>query len=226
MNSESSRDANDAPLDLASMAELMRTQQRATRGTEARLISLMLLTWGIAWLVAFLALWSGERGGNWWFRLPSPVEWIVFAAAIGVSIIVSTVIGVRMGRGTRGASATSGAMYGWSWPIAMIGAWLVLMGFIRQGMPPETTSVVAPALFILIAGAIFLVGGALWRNRMTFLLGASVIAITAAASLMGSPHHLLLYGLGAGGVLIAFAAFTWFEVMGGTAPDARRGTAS
>src|SRR5699024_6014873 len=39
--------------------------------------------WGVAWLLGFLAMWSGEgRGGNPWFRLAEPAAEGIFGSAI------------------------------------------------------------------------------------------------------------------------------------------------
>lgn len=195
----------DAPVDLASMAAIMREQRRATRVPDATSIATMLATWGIVWCLGFLSLWSGEYGGNPWFRLPGPSAWIVFGALVATGIVISIVLGVRMGRGVRGASAKAGALYGWSWPIVMIGAWLMLMGLIRNGLTPELTGLVAPALFVFAAGAMYLVGGALWRSGTSFALGCTIIATAAIATIVGEPHHYVVYAIGS----LTLFVFAW-----------------
>lgn len=207
------RNADEAPLDLDDMAALMRAQRQTSRRGEARLVSLMLVNWGIVWCLGFLVLWSGQVGGNPWFTIPSPFEAISFATLMIIGVLVSIVMGTRMGRGVRGGTALSNSMYGGAWMIAMGGATCLLTALIGHGVVPEFIGLVAPALFVFTAGVVYLVGAAIWRSWPAFGLGTSIIAITVAATFVGVPHHSLVYAIGSAIALPVFAWLSWRDMM-------------
>ncbi|MGO2111380.1 MAG: hypothetical protein ACTH31_07180 [Pseudoclavibacter sp.] len=204
---------SDAPLELGEMAELMRSQQRKARSGDARIISVMLLIWGIVWFVGFTILWSGETGGNPWFRIPTPIDALVFAALMIVGVAASVTMGIQLGRGMRGDSATSGTMYGVSWIVAMMGASTLLGGYQRNGLEGELLWLVAPAIFVSTVGIMYLVGAAIWRSWPLFFLGASTFAIACVATFVGTPHHSLAYAIGSIVVLPLFAWWSWRSML-------------
>ncbi|KAB1649038.1 hypothetical protein [Pseudoclavibacter endophyticus] len=208
----------DGPLELAEMAALMRTQQRAARGGTARIVSLLLLTWGVVWFTGFLVLWSGVRGGNPWFTIASPIDSIAFGGLMIVGVAASITMGARLGRGVRGGSATSDTMYGLAWMVAMAGATATLTALIGHGLAPESITLVAPSIYVSTAGLMYLVGAAIWRSWATFGLGSCVIAIACVATFIGAPHHLLAYAIGSIVVLPVFAWLSWRGMMRGTDP--------
>lgn len=185
---------DEEPAAPADMLDLMRTQRRRTQQWERRTYVVMLVTWAVAWTVGFGALWSAQStGGNPWFRLPAAASWTTFGLLMAIGILVSIVAGIRSSAGLRGPSRLSGMLYGWSWTISMIAAGLLLGAIGRMGLPDVTTSVLAPALFALLVGVLYLSGGAIWRSPVQYVLGIVMIATVIAASYAGAPTHYLLY---------------------------------
>ena len=201
---DADRSGDDTPLEPAAMAALMHEQQQRARRSPARLVQGMLLAWGIAWVVGFLALWSGEQGGNPWFRLSGATPWIIFGTGIGLAVVTSIALGIRMGRGTRGPSQISGAMYGWAWSISMVAVWLFGTGLIAQGLPVAFVNLYYSGAFVLVAGVLYLAGAALSRSTAQFALGVTLLVIPVVATFIGAPHHFLVYGLAGGGVMLVF----------------------
>lgn len=176
------------------MLDLIDEQRRRTQRWELRTYVVMLVAWAVSWAVGFGALWSAETaGGNPWLRIPDAVSWVVFGVLIAAAIVVSIVAGIRAGTSTRGPSRLSGALYGWSWTISMVGAWGLLTALRRTGISEEAMSVLAPAMFILLVGVLYLAGGALWRSPVQYALGVVMIATTVVASFVGTPTHYLIY---------------------------------
>ncbi len=185
---------NENAADPATMLELMRAQRRRTQQWTMRNYVLMLVIWAAAWAVGFLAVWSAEAtGGSPWPRIPQPVAWSVFGVVILGAIVFSIVAGIRSGAGVRGPSRLSGMLYGWSWSVSMVGAWLLLTALQRTGLPPEALSLLSPAIFILLVGVLYLTGGALWRSPVQFALGIVMILTAVAATFAGAPAHHLIY---------------------------------
>lgn len=198
-------ESDDAPGDPAAMLRVLREQERRTQRWSYGAYSIVLVVWALAWAIGFGALWSAETiGGSPWPRMPQQPAWIVFGVSIAVAIAVSIVIGARSGAGLRGPSKLAGAMYGWSWSISMVGASLILGAVQRAGLPPAVAGILAPALFALLVGVLYLAGGALWRSPAQFVLGCVMIATAVTASFAGGPTHYLIYAtIGAGSMLIA-----------------------
>lgn len=177
------------------MLELLREQERRSQSQAHRLPALMLIAWAIAWAVGFLTLWSAaETGGNPWFRVPAEAAWAVYGASIAAAVVVSIISGIRIGVGVRGPSKLAGAMYGWSWTISTLGAGFLLGAMARAGVPSAVMGILAPALFALVVGVLYLAGGMLWRSPAQYALGCVMIATAIGASFAGAPTHNLIYG--------------------------------
>ncbi len=203
---------DDAPLDPAAMLALAERQQRAVGLSFARPVAFMLLIWGVAWLVGFLFLWSGYEGGNPWFTLPLPVAGVIFGALIVVSILVSAIVGTRIGRGVRGASDFQGTVYGISWSLTGIAFAALGVGLIRNGLSPELASIYFPSAYAPMAGVMYLAGAALWNERSQLVLGVLLLLIGSIAPFFGAPTNNLVMALGGGGGFLLAAAWFWWRL--------------
>ena len=176
------------------MIALMQQQRRRTAHWANRSYATMLITWAVAWIVGFGAIWSAaDGGGNPFFRVPTAPAWIVFGAAIIGGIVVSTVAGIRSGAGVRGPSRLAGAMYGWAWTLSMIGGGMLVGAAQRAGAGAAVMAVVSPAIFVLLVGVLYLAGGALWRSPVQYALGVVMIGTAVGASYAGAPTNYLVY---------------------------------
>ncbi len=195
---------DDAPPSPDEALALIRDQQTALERDQLSGIPWILGVWGVAWSVGFLALWSGYEGGNPWFQLPLGVAATIFGVLLLGSIIISAVIGMRLNRGVRGPSNFSGAVYGIAWPIVSLGAYLIGVSLALNGMDSTLQSLFFPAIYALVAGAMYLTGAALWRSIDQLVLGAVIIVAGTAAPFFGAPtNNLVMAVLGGGAFLIA-----------------------
>lgn len=178
------------------MARLMATQRERYSARDLRLTTLIVWTWGAVWTITGLVLWSSRViGGNPWFRLPDSVEWWI-PGILGVfGIVVSTVLGIRMGRGRRGPSSRSGAMFGVSFFIAMVAGWLFVAGMIRTGLTVEQATVLYPAVFMLVMGSLYMAGAGFTRDVPQFVTGIITALLAGVAAFVGAPHHFLVFAL-------------------------------
>lgn len=196
--------SEDLPGDPAEMLALIRSQQDTVRkGTEPS-GPLLFGAWGVAWLAGYLVLFvSGtqERG------LPAGWAFAVFGLLL-VSAMVFT--GVHIGRravGVRGASAAVGAMYGWSWAVCFAVVFLILSGVARAGASHEVMQILSNSLSCLVVAALYMAGGALWREWRMFALGVWIALVAGGAALLGPPSSYLLMAVaGGGGFLLGAAA--------------------
>ncbi|MGY6499221.1 MAG: hypothetical protein ACXIUP_13460 [Microcella sp.] len=197
-------DGDDKLTDPAAALALVQRQQAALERDQLGGIPVILLVWGVAWLVGFGALWSGYAGGNPWFQVPLTVAGIVFAVFLVAAMGISAWIGMRLNRGVRGPSNFSGAVYGIAWPIVGFGAWLMGVALARNGMDSELQSLFFPAIFALVAGVMYVMGAAIWRSLDQLVLGLIILVAGTVAPFFGAPtNNLVMAVLGGGAFLIA-----------------------
>ena len=210
-------DDDDTPLDAAAMLDLSTRQQQRVSTTFVRPVVSMLVAWGVAYLVGFLALWLALEPEAP-FSVPLPIAGVLFGLLIAGAVVASIVIGSRMSRGIRGSSVFSGAVYGWTWSIASFAVFLIGQALFNAGMPLELSMLYYPTMYGLMAGILYLAGAALWNSRSQLFLGLWIVVVSVASSFAGVPTNLLIMAL-LGGVGFLLGALA--TVIGGRA--ARRG---
>lgn len=192
----------NAPADdtAPSAADALAIIERTQSHTVSRLtpnVGLIYAMWGIAWLVIGVA-WFLARLGT---VTESTAGWTTGAIVV-VGLVVSTVLGVRGGRGVRGPSSTQGLWYGLAWPISMSLLGVIVGGIGSLGVSGEVMAVLSPGLFVFLAGALYLVSGALWTSVPDYVLGAWIMVVAVASVLVGRPAGPLVIGIGGGGALL------------------------
>ena len=202
----SSATDDEQPLDPRAMADLMTAQRTAVQRAQSRGVRVILVGWALAWIIGFLALWSGSAGGNPLFTIPGGIEWWIFGAAIAMGIVVSTIAGMRMGRGVQGRSTTAGKLFGISSAAAFVGMWLLLSALrAHVELDGETAALLYVGSFVFIAGVVYMVGSAMSGSHAQLGFGLAIVALAIGATLLGAPHHLLLYAIVGGGLMLGFA---------------------
>jgi len=194
----------DAPLDPAASAALIAEQRakvEAAMDVDARVL---FGAWGVAWLVGFTVLWLRDLEPPV-LRMSQQAGMMVFAALLFAAGAVTAGHLTVKGRGLRGASARQGAMYGWSWSLSFAVVWALAFALARAGASDEVIGVAMMITSLLVVGALYMAGGALWEERIQWALGAWICVATIAAALVGLPHMYLVMAVGGGGGLLAGA---------------------
>lgn len=203
-NTPTSFDHDDAPPTADEALALIRDQQRTVTAQQLGGVPWILGMWAISWGVGFLALWSGYEGGNPWFQIPLALAAWIFGVLLVAAIAVSAIIGIRIGRGVRGASGFGGAVYGISWSVASLAVYLIGVALINAGAGPELVSLYYPAAYGLVAGLLYFMGAALWRSVDQLVLGSIIIVSAVVAPFFGAPtNNLAMALLGGGSFLVA-----------------------
>lgn len=195
---------DESPLDPAAALDLAERQQRAVGLSFVRPVAFLYLVWGVSWLFGFLALWAAYVTD--WLALP--VAGIIFGVLITAAIVVSSIIGSRIGRGVQGSSDFQGIVYGLSWPLTGFAFAAVGMGLISQGMSGELASLYFPSAYALMAGILYVLGAALWHARSQLVLGVVLVVIGSVAPFVGAPHNNLVMALAGVAFLIGALHFT------------------
>ncbi|WP_167138645.1 hypothetical protein [Diaminobutyricimonas sp. TR449] len=199
MNNEAD---DDKPLEPAAMLALLEQQKRAVDLAYLRPVGWLYTVWGVAWVVGFLLLWLAATT-EW---MQESVARIIFGALIIASIAVSAVVGIRIGRGIRGASDFQGAVYGMSWTLLGIAFAALGAGLLQNGMSSDLAALYFPSAYALMAGALYLSGAALWNERSQLVLGIVLLAVGAIAPFFGGPANNLVMAIGGGGAFLLAAA--------------------
>lgn len=180
-------------VDPAEMFAVLQSTRRATQSKLTRGYTGLLFVWAGAWFFGFGALWFGTGIGGV-DLLPTAAAWITFGGLIAAAIVWSFIVGIRSASsGIRGRSQLQGALYGNSWMISMVGAWLIIAGLQKAGLSQELANLLYPALFVLLVGVLYLAGGALWRSPAQYVLGIVMIVVAIVATFVGTPWHFLIY---------------------------------
>ena len=201
--------ADGAVTDPASMMAILTEQQRRIDRALLAPVPWLYLIWGVAWLVGFSLLWSAWDGGNPWFRIPMVVAAVGFAVLIAASIVASTIIGMRINRGVRGASDFAGAVYGMSWSLCGLAFYALGAGLDVNGASSELLSVYFPSAYGVMAGTLYLAGAALWRDKGQLVIGIALLIVSSVAPFAGQPANNLVLAIGGGGLFLVAAAVTW-----------------
>ncbi|MBW0104366.1 hypothetical protein [Pseudonocardia sp. KRD291] len=188
----------DRPYSPADALATIRSQQARVNAQLEPATALFFLFWGVAWILigvlAYLAATDAISGTTAGF---------VGAGVVLVAGGASAWVGIRSGRGVAGNSARQGMLYGLSWPIIMtlvgvfVGASASTLGLTGVQM-----SVLTPAIFALVVGALYSAAGAIWGHVPNYVLGLWIVAVGVISVFAGSPANTLVFGIGAGGGML------------------------
>jgi hypothetical protein len=176
---------------------------RARRGLLSA--ALMWGVWGFVYLISFGAFYLAQKG-----ILSEFVAGILTAVLMVGAIVFSAVFGVRSGHGVRGPSQVVGAMYGCSWPLGFMVLTAVNVGLQNTGLTADQVTLLWSGSVLLLAGVLFMAGGALLRNWVQYGLGAWTMITGAGSIYAGVPGNFLVLSLaGGGGFLVLAGFYTW-----------------
>lgn len=192
------------------MLALVKDQQRSVEGQMGAFVHLILFAWGIAWLVGFGALWLIDGLGDT-FSLPIEVAAPIFVVLLVAAGAVSTVLGIRSGRGLRGSKdgAFVGMIYGQSWWVGSFAIFLLGQALVFNGMDTDLLSTFYPSAYIFFAGIMYVMAAAIWRAVPMLILGGWSILVSALAPFAGVPTQYLVFALAGGGGYLLVAVWSW-----------------
>jgi len=202
------RPADDAERAADSLRLIREQQDRARAALEPDGRALY-AAWGIAWLAGYLVLWGSSRS-----RV-EPEAWAywVFAGALAAAVVFTMVHTMTRSAGVRGASARTGAMYGWSWLLGFLAFSVFLGGLARAGADGEIMGLASNGGASLVVGLLYLGGATAFGDRNLFVLGTWILLVAGAATLVGLPGTYLVMALAGGGGFVVMAAVEHLRVL-------------
>jgi hypothetical protein len=180
----------DAPLDPAAMYALLQNQQRSAQLQMGDFVWLITLSWGVTWL-----------GG---------VAVTLFIVTLVASGLLSAWLGFRSGRGMRGngAAAFTGTVYGVTWAVGSTAIAILGGGLRAQGMTADLAAYYYPCAYVLFAGIMYILAGAIWHAVPSLVGGVWLVVVAVAAAFFPYPHHYLFFALAGGFGFLALSAVT------------------
>jgi len=202
----------DDDVPLVDPAESLRLIERQRAEAERILTPdprLFLWPWGVAWLVGFTIYFLRFGPDNRVFvDMPSWVPLLVLMGLIIAAGITTGVYGARTGRHVSGPSSEQGLMYGITWTVAFAGTSIVL-GQVSELLPDDKLNLLWAGVMVALTGALHMVGGAMYRDRYLFALGAWVSLINIVGVIAGTGWHSLILAIGGGGGMLVAGALAW-----------------
>ncbi|MFF2831124.1 hypothetical protein ACFVSK_05130 [Cellulosimicrobium cellulans] len=219
VDSAGTDEPGERALDVAETLRVIREQQAHARDAIEPDTRLLCLAWGLAWLVGYLCLWvSAVRvadgadvvrlrsgAGQVVGAQPEPWAFWVFFSLIAAATVFTIVHSVSRTAGTRGVSARTGAMYGWSWMLGFVCYGFVLGGLARAGASTEVMALASNAFACIVVGLLYLGGAVAFDSRGLFVLGVWILVTAAGATFAGLPFTYLVMALAGGGGFLVMA---------------------
>lgn len=209
-----------AGLAAADSLRLIREQQDRARAALEPDARALYGVWGVAWLAGYLVLWFSTQGRE------QPEGWAywVFAGALAAAVVFTMVHTMSRTAGTRGVSARTGAMYGWSWMLGFLTFSMFLGGLARAGADGEIMGLASNGGACLVVGLLYLGGAVAFGERSLFVLGAWILLVGAVATLVGLPLTYLVMAFAGGGGFLVMAVVEHLRVVRGRRQPGSRST--
>ena len=160
---------------------LIEKDDREHQARRSAPVPAILLTWGVAWILIYGALWAA--GGP----IPALGGSLAAVAVLVVAVIISGVLGARTGRGIRPSAHTAftGAVYGSGWTIGILGLGLIGVGLHAQGMSDQLLLLYAAVGYAFVSGFQYVMAAAIWHAVPSLLLGVWTVVLAAASAVLG-----------------------------------------
>jgi hypothetical protein len=168
-------------------------------------------SWGVAWLVGFGAFFLRQGlDGQAIVPISLPVALAVLMGGLVIAGGSMSYALHRAGGQIRGRSSQIGIVYGLSWAIGMISANMIAARFAPVVQNEELASLLFSAISMLVAGLLYIVGGALYDSWAFTGLGIWVSVVNVVGTVIGPGWHALLVAVLCGGGAVALGV--WLRV--------------
>jgi hypothetical protein len=192
----------------AAAALLRRTTEETRRSLDTR-SPLVYGGWGVAWLVGLGTMWLSVRGQNP-YQGPGSAAAILLGVLSVAALVITIRTVVRASRGVHGQSEIQGRIFGISWAVGFAVFYVMDGALGRQGASAQVLGLVGATGPLLVAGLIYLLGAAIWRDLAMFAMGCW-LAVVASVGVWTGPVTVLLVNAvaGGGGFLVMAGYLLW-----------------
>jgi hypothetical protein len=200
------------PVDPAESLRLIERQRAEAERILTPDPRVFLWPWGLAWLIGFTVYFLRYGPDDRVFvDMPSWVPLLVLMSLIISAGTITGVYGARAGRHVSGPSSGQGVMYGITWTVAFAGTSLVLSQ-VGELLPDDRLNLLWAGVMVALTGALHMAGGAIYRDRSLFALGAWVSLINIIGVFTGTGWHSLILAIGGGGGMLVAGTLAWLKL--------------
>jgi hypothetical protein len=164
----------------------------------------LLVTWGLVWLIAYGSIWVSVRGQQPYIGPPSGVLLVLFLLLAGALSVTAAVMN-RAVSGVGGLSAVRRRSHYLALVIGYTGVLVMEGGLAHSGASRPVYDVFGAAAPVLVTGAIYIASSAATQDWGVFGLGAWLVIVAAASSYAGPWSVWAVDGL-AGGIAFLLLA--------------------
>lgn len=186
----------------AEMLALSRRQEDRVEDFFQTPTTIIVVTWGVAWTIGFLALWLASDASP--IAVPAAPAGAVFVILMVAGIIISGVVGMRTGAGVKGPQQVQARIYGITWALGCLAVPMLAGALFRAGMSAEVAALYFPAGYCIVIGILYLFGAALFSDRSMIVVGGWILFIGIVAPYFGSPGNYLVMALAGGGAFLVY----------------------
>jgi hypothetical protein len=180
------------PLDPRQALKALNDTEQATRSRMAPNSAFLYFLWGAVYLLGYGALHGGHFG---WLPFSSGAAVVVFLSLLAAGAVVSAVHGVRTSTGFKGQSQTQGAYYGFTWFGAMLTVGFFSSALSRLELEWLVMGWLINSIAVLAVGLLFMVGGAMFKDRPMTLIGSWFLLVNIVCLIAGPNLFLILFGI-------------------------------
>jgi hypothetical protein len=208
-------DTTDDERPPADPAESLRLIARERAAASRRLTPdprLLLWPWGFAWLIGFgLYFLRFGPDEHIYVDMPEFLPLTVLLTVMTLAGITTGIVGARAGRQTSGPSSRQGAMYGFTWSVSFTGM-AVLLSRVSSLLPTPTANLLWAGAMVALLGALHMAGGALWNDRVLYVLGVSISVVNLLGIIIGPGWHALIVAVFGGGGMLVAGLVSWLRM--------------
>ncbi|GAB3559484.1 ABC transporter permease [Spelaeicoccus albus] len=206
--SPSGRTSSEASFDAASAARLVESAQKTMGQALDVRPAAQYLAWGLAWLIGLGTMWLTVVARD---PYVGPAGWTTgfLIVLLVAALAVTSVSTARATEGLGGVNAYRGRVFGAAWGVGFAGLWLGIFAVGMHGAPPLTMGLLTGAGSIGLTGLIYLLGSALWVDKLMTCLGGWLVAVAVGGAFAGPVWLLALGAFAGGGGFIVAAALAW-----------------
>ncbi|GII89125.1 hypothetical protein Ssi03_71150 [Sphaerisporangium siamense] len=185
---------DDGPLTPEETLRIIEEQQRSTVRRLGGDPLLLHAPWGLAWLTGFGALFAHYAYG----AISSNTAITVLFAGMMLAMAASAYGQSKMVGRVRGQSSQRGMMYGLAWAFGYASV-IAIDVRLSPLLPPEETGLLWAVTSMALVAALYVAGGAIWRDWTMFFLGTGLAVFNLVGAVAGPTVHALLMCVGGGG---------------------------
>ena len=177
---------NNEPLTAAGARSVLTSADAASRALQVK-THLIFMTWSVAWLVGYLAIWWSTRSQTPYLG-PEPWASVTLMVSLTMALAVNIAVVARATHGVTGRSRQMGTYYALTWVVGMCGWASVQAALARRGSPPGVIGILSCVVPALLVATIYVASAGIWMqpaflvSGICFVLGAVIGAGTDPAT--------------------------------------------